>query len=80
MNSKKAGTFGNIPTKALKISTDISNKVLQKIRNSKILVKQYFPQNLKLADITPVFKKKNPMLAENYRPVSVLSTVSKVFE
>ena len=54
--------------------------MLQKIRNSKILAKQYFPQNLKLADITPVFKKKNPMLAENYRPVSVLSTVSKVFE
>ena len=42
------------------------------------LGKQYFPQNLKLADITPAFK--DPTLGENYRPVSVLPTVSKVFE
>ena len=27
LNSKKAGTFGNIPTKVLKISSDICNKV-----------------------------------------------------
>ena len=78
LNSKKTGTFGNIPFKVLKISSDICNKVLQKIWNSEILGKQYFPQNLKLADITPAFK--DPTLAENYRPVSVLPTVSKVFE
>ena len=42
--------------------------------------KQNFPQNLKLADITPVYKKKDPILAENYRPVSVLPSVSKIFE
>ena len=45
-----------------------------------MLEKQYSPQNLKLADITPVYKKKDPTLVENYRPVSVLPTVSKVFE
>ena len=80
LNSKKAGTFGNIPTKVLKISSDICNKVLQKIWNSEILGKQYLLQNLKLADISPVFKKKNPTLAENDGPVNVLPTVSKVFE
>ena len=80
LNSKKAGTFDNIPTKALKISSDICNKVLQKIWNSEILGKQYFPRNLKLAYVSPVYKKKDPTLAENYRPVSVLPTVSKVFE
>ena len=53
LNSKKAETFGNITTKVLKISSDICNKVLDKIWNSKILRKQNFPQNLKLADITP---------------------------
>ena len=42
--------------------------------------KETFPQNLKLTDIIPIFKKKDPTLAENYRPVSVLSTVSKLFE
>ena len=55
LNSKKAETFGNITTKALKISSDICNKVLGKIWNSEILRKLNFPQNLKLADITPDF-------------------------
>ena len=41
--SKKAETFGNIPT----ISSDIYNKVLQKIWNYEILDKQHFPQSLK---------------------------------
>ena len=30
--------------------------------------------------ITPVFKNNNPLLVKNYRPVSVLPTVSKIFE
>ena len=82
LNSKKAVTFGNIPTKVLKISSDICRYPLifasknMEFRN----FKETFPQNLKLADIIPIFKKKDPTLAENYRPVSVLSTVSKLFE
>ena len=55
LNSKKAETLGNIATKVVKISADICNKVLDKIRNSEILRKQNFPQNLKLADVTPAF-------------------------
>ena len=43
LNSKKAETFGNITTKVLKISSDICNKVLDKIWNSEILRKQNFP-------------------------------------
>ena len=31
-------------------------------------------------DITPVFKKEDTTQAKNYRPVSVLPTVSKIFE
>ena len=34
---------------------------------------------MKLADITSILKK-DPIQAKNYRPVSVLSCVSKVFE
>ena len=80
LNSKKAEIFGNITTKVLKISSDICNKVLGKIWNSEISRKQNFPQNLKLADVTPAFQKKDPALAENYRPVTVLHPVSKMFE
>ena len=39
-----------------------------------------FDSNLKQADVTPVFKKKDRELVENYRPISVLPTVSKIFE
>ena len=45
-----------------------------------ILGKMYFPNKLKLADITPVYKKKDSTLIENYRPVSVLHSVSKRFD
>ena len=56
----------------LKISSEICNVVLQNIWNSEIFGKLSFPKKLKLADITPVYKKKDPTLIENYRPVSVL--------
>ena len=69
LNSKKVGTLGNIPTKVLKESSNACNTVLRDIWNFEILRKQNFPQNLKLADITSVYKKKDPTLAENYRPV-----------
>ena len=38
-----------------------------------------FPENLKLA-VTPVFKIKDPLDKTNYKPVSVLLPVSKIFE
>ena len=56
------------------------NCTLKDIWNYEMLGKQNFSKNLKLADITPVYKKKDPTLVENYRPVSVLTSVSKVFE
>ena len=39
-----------------------------------------YPDDLKLAEVSPVFKKKGDLDKENYRPVSALSHVSKVFQ
>lgn len=39
-----------------------------------------FPDKLKCAKVTPIYKKDNENLLENYRPVSVLTSISKVFE
>ena len=39
-----------------------------------------FPDELKLAEVTVTFKKDDPTKSKNYRPVSILPTVSKVFE
>ena len=39
-----------------------------------------FPSSLKLADITPAHKKNERTIKNNYRPVSILPSISKVFE
>ena len=39
-----------------------------------------FPKELKLANVLPLFKTGDPMLFNNYRPVSLLCVLSKVFE
>ena len=39
-----------------------------------------FPSNLKLENITPIFKKDDPLDKSNYIPVSILSSLSKVYE
>ena len=39
-----------------------------------------FPAALKLAHITPIFKKGSKNLKVNYRPVSILPNISKIFE
>ena len=39
-----------------------------------------FPQQLKYGDIKPVFKKNPRSVQENYRPISILSNISKIQE
>ena len=39
-----------------------------------------FPQSWKLANIVPVYKKGDRDLCDNYRPISLLSVISKVLE
>ena len=40
----------------------------------------FFPDDLKFAEISPVYKTNDDPDKENYRPVSVLSLVAKFFE
>ena len=39
-----------------------------------------FPNLLKTANVIPLFKSGNPEMFNNYRPVSILSTISKIFK
>ena len=39
-----------------------------------------YPDKLKKAQVTPLYKKNDPLLKANYRPVSVLCIFSKIFE
>ena len=75
---KKAETHKNIPLKVLKTSAMVTAVTLQQLYNQALTTGE-FPSNLKNANVTPVFKKNNPLNKENYRPVSVLPIISKVF-
>ena len=39
-----------------------------------------FPEKMKIAKVVPVFKNGSPEIMSNYRPISVLSVFSKIFE
>ena len=79
LNKKKPTTFENVPTKIIVEYQDICSKYIHHFYNDSIS-KSIFPYPLKMADITPVHKKDNKLMKENYRPVSILSSFSKIFE
>ena len=79
LNVKKATTHKNIPPKVLKTSAMVTAETLQQLFNQALTTRE-FPSNLINADVTPVFKKNKPLRKGNYRPVSVLPIISKVFE
>ena len=79
LNPKKASTFNNIPSKHLKQSFDICGPILHRLVNHSLRYNE-FPTDLKFADITPTFKKEDATSVKNYRPISVLPAVSKVYE
>ena len=66
--------------KLLKEVSDICAPALNDIWNNEIIIQKCFSNNLKLAYVTPVFKKQNASLLKNYTSVSVLLVVSKIYE
>ena len=45
-----------------------------------MIEEEVFPDQLKIARVAPIYKKKDPLDKENHRPVSILVAVSKIFE
>jgi hypothetical protein len=39
-----------------------------------------FPDDWKFAKVTPIYKSEDKTLCENYRPISVISNIAKIFE
>jgi hypothetical protein len=77
-NNKSVG-WDDIPIFVIKKSVHILSRVLCCLVNFS-LRRGEFPELLKLAVVTPVFKKGDRGLLENYRPISVLPVFSKIFE
>ena len=68
----------------------LSTKLLKEIKNeicssitlivNQMITTGIFPDSLKIAKIIPIFKKGDIEIIENYRPISILPAISKIFE
>ena len=79
MDPKKAQGYDNIPSKLLRLgASGISSHVSQLVNHCLYVCE--FPDMMKLADVSSLFKKNDNLKKDNYRPVSVLPSISKVYE
>jgi hypothetical protein len=79
LDLKKSMGYDYISPKILKISSTCITPIITKLINRCIEL-CIFPSDLKLAEVASIFKKSDKLNKENYRPISVLVILSKVFE
>ena len=68
-----------IPNHKYKLISDIISTPLANLFNASLL-SGIFPNILKVSRVTPLFKKEDPSLPKNYRPISITHTISKLLE
>ena len=73
------GKASDIPAHVMKMSSNVIAEHLAKLYND-CMRSGSFPETLKIGKITPIYKKDDEELLENYRPVSTLPVFGKIFE
>ena len=79
LDGSKATRIEDIPTDMLNQTIDIHLPIMNQIINMSI-DNDCYSDNLKIAEVSALFKKKDDLDKESYRSVSVLSHLSKFFE
>ena len=79
LDTSKATQQGSIPTEIMKDSKDLFSYFISASFNNAVN-EDVFPDDLKQADIKPIYKKDSRNQKENYRPVGILPNLSKIFE
>ena len=77
--NKKSSGHDNIPSILIKWIIDFIAPILSSIFND-CVEKGIYPNCLKIAKVTPLFKSGDVCSPDNYRPISVLPQVDKIFE
>ena len=78
INPNKATGPDNIPNKVLKMAAEILSPSLTAIFNRSLSMGIY-PDDWKMARVLPIFKSGDKEDIGNYRPISIISAISKVF-
>ena len=79
LKMKSNSSPNDIPYKFLKIASCIVSEWLSKLFN-KCMTTGEFPESWKIAHITPIPKVHSPSSSAEYRPISFLPVLSKLFE
>ena len=79
LKTNKATGIDDISAKYLKLSASVISQPLATILNLSI-TNGIFPDDLKKAKVTPIFKKGEKHDVNNYRPISVLPIITGIFE
>ena len=79
INPKKATGYDSIPGKMIKIAYRELSVTICNLMNTCIAMKN-FPTPFKFADVSPISKSDDNMNKGNFRPVSILSILSELYE